>query len=804
MKAIRAWTAAEMRSRWKGWLGLALVLGMAGGTVIASAAGARRTDTAYTRFLAAQEAADVVLLDDGTLGVELDPDAVSRLPQVSSVAKGSLIFYSTDNNAAVAAVDDRLGVDINRFKVISGRMYDPARPEEIVVGFAVARRTHLKVGSRFPLVEAQFAEQAAAFGIRNITLQVVGIVAAPGEFPPQYTGLYPSIHMSPAFYRAYGNALTTANVAPNAGTLFIRLKRGEADAAAFKRTVETLTPGKPAFLQTASEAGVLTRRAFHFQAIGLWLLAAFGSVALTLVVGQALARQAMIGAADFPTLRSFGMTPGDLWLLGILRAAMIGTAGAVIAAVVATALSPLAPVGDARLAEPHPGLLFDAYAIGIGCTLVIAMAIVVSVFPAWRAARVSNAVGGAPGAETPSLAARVAERASLPVTIVAGTRLALEPGRGRTSVPVRSALAGIAIGIAVLAAALTFGASLNHLLATPELYGARWDAFITNYGDGPDMRAQADQIGAIPGIEAFSVASDGIAEIGSETVSTLAVRTVRGDVIPALVEGRSPGGPEEIALGSTTFRRMHARLGSSVTVRIPIGEQKPVVFTVVGRTVMPPSGGIASGPGEGALLSFEGQARLVGDAEPRFSAANTVLIRFSPGADHDAVVRALSPLMIDPTSETSAATDVPLEKPVDVVNFGRVQNLPVLLGSIIGLIACMTLAHTVVSGVRRRRADLAVLKTIGLVSGQVRATVAWQATILTVTALIVGLPVGVAVGRWGWTAFADRLGMVPRASVRPAEIMLLVPGAVILANAIAALPGLRAARLPPATVLRAE
>jgi ABC-type lipoprotein release transport system permease subunit len=804
MKAILAWMAAEARSRWRSWLGLALVVGIAGGIVIASAAGARRTDSAYPRFLTAQRAAHVTLLDDGSLGVQLDVDVVARLPQVASVARGSLIFYSVQNNAAVAAADGLLGTQINRFRVISGRTYDPTKMDEVVVGFAVARRLHLSAGSSFPLIDPQFVKEAAAAGISNITLRVVGIIAAPGEFPPQYTGLYPSIHMSPAFYRRYGNEFTSITDGRNAGTLFIRLKHGERDVASFKRAVESLTPGQPAFLQTATEAGVLTRRAFHFQAVALWLLAAFGGVALTLVVGQALTRQTILEATDFPILRSLGMGQTSLWIVGLLRSTIIGAAGAAIGAIVATALSPIAPFGDARIAEPHPGLAFDATAIGLGCAMVIVLAVAVSTYPAWRAARFFALSPATDSTAAPSTAARAAVRAGLPVTVVAGARLALERGYGRTAVPVRSSLGGIMIGIAVLAGSLTFGASLDHLLDTPELFGAKWDAFITNYGAGPDVRTLIDKIGSMPGISAFSVGSDGIAEIGAETVQTLAVRTVRGDAIPPIVKGRAPARPDEIALGGTTFRRMHAHLGSSIPLRVPFGEQKPIRFTVVGRTVFPPSGGVATGPGEGVLLTLEGQGRLAGSSDPRFTAAGDVLLQFAPGADRSSILNALDGLIGGTQSGEGTAANVPVESPADVVNFGRVQNFPLLLGAIIGAIATMTLAHTVISSVRRRRSDLAILKTLGVIRRQVRGIVAWQASILTAVALLIGLPVGVIAGRWGWSLFADRLGIVPEAAVDFHAVLLIVPGGLLLANAIAASPGRTAARLRPAAVLRTE
>jgi hypothetical protein len=47
---------SELRTRWRPWLVLALLIGVAAGAAVAAAAGARRTETAYPRFVQAQNA----------------------------------------------------------------------------------------------------------------------------------------------------------------------------------------------------------------------------------------------------------------------------------------------------------------------------------------------------------------------------------------------------------------------------------------------------------------------------------------------------------------------------------------------------------------------------------------------------------------------------------------------------------------------------------------------------------------------------------------------------------------------------
>ena len=57
--------------------------------------------------------------------------------------------------------------------------------------------------------------------------------------------------------------------------------------------------------------------------------------------------------------------------------------------------------------------------------------------------------------------------------------MALEPGRGRTAVPVRSAIFGATLSVAALTASLVFATSLHSLLVTPRLSGYMWDVFVS-------------------------------------------------------------------------------------------------------------------------------------------------------------------------------------------------------------------------------------------------------------------------------------------------------------------------------------
>lgn len=805
MQAVRLWIRGEVRSRWGALAGVALLLAIAGGTVIAAAAAARRTDSAYPRFLAAQNAADATILDDGGIGLDLDLDAIVALPQVASYARASLITYVEHDHAALASVDDRLGRSINTAKIIEGRMYDSTRADEIVVGFGVARDLGLRVGSTLPLLDLD-DEEVVRRGLRQTTLRVVGIVAGPGEFPPQYTGLYPSVHFTPAWFVRYGNDLSSGDGRRDRGSLFIRLKRGEADLPAFRAAVERLFPGQAVDVISGSELGAATRRSFHFQALGLWVLAAFGALAALLIGGQAVARQSFLGSIDFPTLGALGVGRGQLIAVGLIRAGVIGAVAALGAVVVAVALSPLAPFGDARIAEPHPGFAFDARAIVVGAGALVLTTLALALIPAWRAARLGRrALTDERESAGVSRVVALLSRVSASPAGVTGTRMAFETGRGRSAVPVRSTIAGAMFGLCVLVAATAFGASLDHLLHSPALYGARWDAFLTNYGDSGgagDLADNAQGLLAAPGLTDITIAADLPLLIEGKPLLSFGVRKLRGNAGPPIVAGKHPRTETEIALTATTARRVGADIGDRISARVAAAESQPFTLTVVGRTVIPPFGFVNAEPGEGALLTLDGAKRLI---PPEFLAditlASDAMVRFEAGADRANVIASVAPLF--GRSPTDFA-EGPRDTPADVVSFGRVQGLPLMLGVILGIVAAAALTHTTISSVRRRRRDLAILKTLGFERRQLRATVAWQATALTLSAAVLGVPAGIALGRWAWRMLAEQISVVPQPIVPVALVAGIAALAVVLANAIAAFPGRAAARVQPAGVLRAE
>ena len=480
--------------------------------------------------------------------------------------------------------------------------------------------------------------------------------------------------------------------------------------------------------------------------------------------------------------------------------------GAVVACGAAVAASPLMPIGPARLAEPHPGLSADIPVLAAGSGAIVALILAGAAWPAWRqaAARLpaERGVARVPG-RRPGAVAWLA-RSGAPVTAVTGVRLVFDPGDGRGPGPARSALAGLALSATAVAAAVTFGANLQHLVQTPRLYGQDWDVSVElQFGTITPQRF--DAIAArVPGISGWTFGVHGTVGVGGAVVPAIGLAVGQGQLIaPTLLGGRPPGSAQEIVLGTSVLRRTGLRVGQSVPVTVGGRPQRDLI---VGRAILPDFGEGSFTPtdlGDGAVVT----ASLL---EPQATAAtgsgyNFVLVRLAPGPRRTAEIagfkRAIGPFCASVQQSTCVLTD---QRPNGVTDYARIDGTPEVLAGLLTALAFAVLGQFVVTSARRRRRDFAILRAIGMARGQLSAVAAWQVTTLAGLALLAGLPLGVAAGHWAWALFAGNLGLSPGAVTPVPLIMLMIPAAIITANAIAFWPGRHSTRLSTARVLRAE
>jgi hypothetical protein len=824
MRAVWTRARSDLRRHLRAVIVLSVLIGLTSALALGAAAGAQRTSTAYERFHAAKNAPDYIVFSGKGVAEVLAPNVdfskVALLPQVEAVhtlafmigeslgADGKALFLGHPNlDSNIFGAQTIEGQSLMPWKVLEGRLPDPARSDEVVIGYRKEPDPQAAVGSTIDLrllkASVTAEELAGGFTLPDpgatllgppIPVKVVGKVFVAGN--NELSGSNLDIFVTPAFVQRYRSSSLSAEFA------LVTLRNGQADTPAFEKGFSAIYPNGNTASSEDEVAGL--RRAVNVRVVTLWLFALLTTVVGFMIFGQALSRMNFTESTENPILSALGMTRRQLFAVAMMRAALIGSAAGVVALVVAVAASGLFPTGLARIVEPAPGTNVAALVIG-GALLVALGVLLLSVVPALRAARTrGDARGVALVAEfrRPSALAGFVARSGLPASAATGVRLALEPGRGRTTVPVRSAIVGLTLAVVALTAAFGFSASFHHLVETPRLYGQFFD-----FGGGYPFAGGFDEaiaaMVADPGLSDvmvgnFREAVDVQGPRGSASVNVWAMETLKGSITPTIAAGVWPVNEGEVALGGKTMRQVGARIGDTVQVR---AGDTVVPLKVVGKAIFP---GYGFGPGlaEGAGMTFSQLQAFFPKDERNLFTAN-----LAPGANAAAVSARLNP-KFEPlgtqVGDLEAAANAGFSTTGMVDALGGAQRVPLALSGLLALAAVGTLVHTLVTSIRRRRRDLAVLKTLGFVRRQISATVAWQASTMAGIALLIGLPLGVAVGRWAWTLFANTIGALPVPIVDLPPLLLAVPVTLLLANLIALIPGRLAAATRPAAVFRAE
>jgi ABC-type antimicrobial peptide transport system permease subunit len=820
---------ADVRRRWPALLSLAVLLGLIGGVVLTAAAGARRTDTAYPRLLTWANATQTDIIPEGNAIPADYFAALARQPHIAAMTTAGLysavVSRSDQTNVTVmSSPDGAMGVGVDRVKILAGKLYDPKASGQAMVDQQLASREHLTPGGTLWLYAVPSAPSGAPEYNKAVTLayRVTAIVAFDDAIVPTGTN-----NAAPTTLVSWPFATPAVAASLNDGyEAAVRLAPG-ASQAAFSSAAEKLAKHYPdttgnIITVNLSDQASATERAIRPEAIALGIFAGLAGLIALAVIGQLLSRQLALDAAEFPILRALGVRRAALVSLSLVRLGIVTVTGAIVAAAVAVAASPLMPIGPARLAEPHPGVEVNLAVLGAGFAAIALLPLAVLVPPAWRAARQT---GGTLGVAEPTdrqsrpsrLAAALTHAGSL--TGGAGVAMAFQPGHGRTAVPVRSALAGSVIAVAALAAAAVFGASLVGLVSTPHDYGQNWVQEV-DFNFGTASPAQATQMArTIKALDGYAAGNYGQLTIDGKIVPAIGLDQVRGGGYLTLLAGRAPAAPDEIAVGAQTLRAIGARLGQTITVIVnqgSTGGPSPAHrMRVVGVGVLPAfsRGSFApTGLGTGAVVPasvLSGGARestTDSPCRPGGLCYNFFLLRYKPGTDLAAEAAVITKVLTSGGCPVGSCIipAVADQRPGDIRNYASIRDTPLALAVVLTVLAIGTLAHVLLTGVRRRRRDLALLKTLGFTRRQVLGTVAWEASAFAAVALLVGLPLGIIAGRWAWAIFASAAGVSTAATVPLATVLLAIPATLLAANLIAAAPGWEAARLRPALVLRTE
>ncbi len=814
---------AELRRHWRGTFGLALLIGLAGTVVLGSWAGARRTESAYPQYLAATHAADYLVSAEntGTAAAIAFYHQVERLPGVdrSGLVTGPSLVSETDGKPdadlatvvkTLASKDGRAGYSVAGYRLIAGRMPRPDQPFEALANRTLAIRRHLHIGSHFtmyrtPLTSGSLGSDAPPGRLVPVTFTLTGIGVSSDEVVPiaPNDGAETMV-VTPAYDRRYDRGTQV-----DFDGVFVRLQQ-TASHSVFVSDVEGLArtfPQKRAldgiFVADLGSHAARVERSIHPEALALALFAALVALGALLTIGQIIARDIVLASREDRVLVAMGFDRRQLISVSLVRLAVPVVIGALLAVVGATLASPLMPIGPARIAELHPGISLDPAVALAGFGIIVLTFLAVAFWAARRATRTTKIAPSSLGGRTRprSHLVDLSARAGLRPPAVTGMRMAVEQGQGRTAVPTRGAIAGMTLALAAIVAVTIFSTNLSRLVSTPTLYGDTWSFALDNQFNASSRQVILHWVHEVPGIESASGGTYGDdTTLNGRSVPTVGIDPLVGSIFPTIVRGRDPRGPREVALGATTMRQLNVSIGDSVV----LGSQgKRSTLRVVGQVVLPSLGRGSFTPtdlGEGAVTD----ATVVAQPPAGPGRYNFVLLRYSTQADPVATTSRLSRLAHQNGCPGDAcllsATRV---LPADISSYDKVRSVPVLLVAILAILGISMMGHALISSVRRRRRDFAILMTLGFLKREVGYVVAWQASVVAVIAAAIGIPLGLVFGRSLWSLFADQIGVPPAVGLS-LSLLLAVPAMIVLANVIALLPAISAARTRPTRALRTE
>jgi MacB-like periplasmic core domain/FtsX-like permease family len=801
------WLRLDGRRRWRSLAVLALLIALATATILTSIAGARRGQTAFDRLWARTLPATAVVLPNQP---GFDWAKIAALPEVAALTKFPVVFgFEVQGYPAASTgfpvADDQMTRTIERPVMLAGQVSNPRRADEVMVTPRFAATSGKHVGDTLTLELASVRQANQEYDGSTgpplgpkVRVRIVGVGRTPwgidADAPPSPGGVL----TTPALYAQYRANMLGTNGQAYINAL-VRLKGGQAAIPAFRADLARVSKRSDIDVwDNQQQIGDPTRKVSTYEAA---CLLAFGLAALAaalFLIGQSVARYTSATVADLQVLQALGMTRRQAVAAACAGPGVAGVAGATLGVAGAIVASRWMPIGLASIAEPHPGIDVDWVVLGTGWVLVPLLVLAGSA----AAAAVALAAGRRQAPQRRSAIASALATVNFPVPLVVGARFALEPGRGRSSVPVRSALVGAVAGVLGVLAAFTFSAGVSDAVSHPERFGQTWqlDTFLGLNGQdfGPASRVLR-AVAADRDVTGVDDARIGGAQSGQVSIESYTYAPVDGKR-PAVVltAGQMPARPDEIVLAPTTAQELGARTGSVVRLTGGGTVARPVRVTGIGFVPTGPHNGYA----DGAWLTPAGYDRIFHGAHYAFK-FHVATVSLRPGADVQAVARRLDAAAAAIPGGKHFAFTPPDPLP-EIQEVKDLELLPLALSAFLALLAVSAVGHALSTAVRRRRHDLAVLRALGMTRRQARLVVTTQASLLAAIGLVFGVPLGIALGRAVWRAVA---GFTPLAYHPPLALLALLligPVALMAANALAAWPQHRAARVHSGQVLRGE
>ncbi len=749
---------SQRRGRRASTLVLAILVAVAGASILALSTAYRRADTVIARWTAG------AIPYDRSIVAQLPPAQLSAMPGVVRADREAYIplrAAGNDDHDAGCALDghamEMSAVD-STYLLLGGAIPNGTDPFAVLATEEAAKTYHLRPGDMFRVqfyAPDQFESAPQGDSPRGPieTVRIAGVVRAPADITSdRWVGCSSAASKTHlvfpiSLYDHIGDQILRFGLG-----WFYNIQLGPGtDLAAFEQLVqaavgEGVDDIYPAFV--ALPPVFPPRRdelaaPVNTQADILVALLAVIVATSTLAVAVAVRTSQRQFERDRATLSALGTTRGIAIVTACWRAWPAIGSGLAGAVPLAWSASNRLPIGLATKVEPTPGRTLN-------------VALTATVMSAWGLVVTACIVAAAVVDErrTPKVTPRRRMFPAVP------RRLELALTLTRASRGHRAVRAGVAAAV-VAAAALTgtglFVSGIDRLVDQPAMHGF-WGGVMVGNSNFPLTDDTRAAISALPGVRTASeLTYIPQMEVGGRTIDLVVLEP--SDVARERIatSGRFPIASREIMLGSGAATAMHKRIGDIVTIS---GQNEPADFTVVGIGPAPVLGDVPFGGA--AVISSSALTDDWPGPPPQM-----MVVELDQGRRGiDAAVAQLS----------SQVPDIV----VDIVP-GKIDNLHDLRGLLLAaalvsaFVAALLIVNANVVATRRQARDAAILGACGATPTDLVAIAGWQGLAMGLTVGVAGALLGAVAGARVWQATAEALGV-------PARVH--VPGWVALAMVV--------------------
>jgi hypothetical protein len=486
---------------------------------------------------------------------------------------------------------------------------------------------------------------------------------------------------------------------PNPPSLYgIQLDKGVHNVVKIEHELVNLVPsGYQDEFHVTSQVVSTTELTIKPESVALGAFGAIAALACLVLAAQAIARFLQRGDEDRRVLRSLGASPESNLVEGLIGIVGAVVLGSLLAVLVAFSLSPLAPLGPVRPVYPHDGFSFDTTVLLVGFAIVVMVLVGFSIAQSIHGAAHRVARRRLP-APRPSGVVHILQAAGMSIAGVVGAHFALEPGRGRTAVPVRSVLVGTVLAVAMVVATLTFASGLGTLVSHPALYGWNWNYALNPANNVPP--AALSLLRRDPDVAAWTGYEYNNADIDGLTLPIL-FTSAHAKVFPPVLSGHEINTKNQIVLGAATMAELHKRVGDTVIFSYASANDAPIFvpptkLVIVGTATLPAVGYSTfvaqhTSMGTGAIVPLgvlpPAMIKSLNSSDPNLNGPQMVFVRMrstvsaSAGrADMDRISTAANKVLeADPNATGSRVSVLSVVRPVQIINYRSIGSTPIIL-----------------------------------------------------------------------------------------------------------------------------